>query len=384
LVISALAIDPQTPDTVYATGTYTGVFKTADAGASWTAVYSAPPSPTGLTVLRIDPQDPGTMYAGTPVGVFKTTDAGANWTAVNAGLPNDNNGHVTITTLAIDPLIPSTIWVLYAATYVDEGGFCCGGGVFKSTDGALNWTRVNTGLSEADNFSPQSSGLAIDPQNPSIVYVGNGDGVIKTTDGGASWRWVNSGFPNKANSILANQTVAVATLAIDPRNPGTVYAGAWQVGPSGGSAIFKTTNGGELRLPGSWSNAGLTGFYYVEVLAIDPQNTGTIYAGVGDNGFAGWLFKTTTGGTSWSAVNSGLPNNVTALAIDPQNPSTVYAGSGSGVFRSTDGGTNWVAVNSGLTTLSVITLATDPQSPGTVYAGTADGSVFAMTFAPEP
>ena len=379
-VISAMAIDPNNPDTVYAIDTYTGVFKTTDAGASWTAVYSEPTTPTGLTVLTIDPQNPNTMYAGTPVGIFKTTDAGANWIAVNAGLPSDTNGHMTICTLAIDPQTPSTIYALYAVTSADVG-FWVGGGVFKSADGGVNWTRLNT-PGGSDWLTGLTSGLAIDPQNPSIVYVGNMYGVIKTTDSGASWRWVNSGFPVGPNFILPNQNVAVTTLAIDPRNPGTVYAGSFLYSVTG-SAVFKTTNGGESKSSGSWSNSGLTGFNHADILAIDSQNPSTIYARA-VYGSSGLLFKTTTGGASWTAVNSGLPNNVTALAIDPQDSSTVYVGTGSGVFRSTDGGTNWVAVNSGLTTLSVTTLAIDSQNPGTVYAGTSDGKVFGMTFAPEP
>jgi photosystem II stability/assembly factor-like uncharacterized protein len=385
LVISALAIDPQNPDTVYGEAD-TGVFKTTDAGASWTTVYSQPATPTGLTILRIDPANSGTMYAGTPVGVFKTTDAGASWAAVNAGLPSDGNGHLTISALAIDPKTPSTIYAVYVGTSADTGGFCCGGGVVKSTDGGVSWTRLNPGLPGGDNFcdcgDDRTSGLAIDLQNPSIIYVGNGSGVMKTTDGGASWRWVNSGFV-----ITQNQHVSVTTLVVDPRNSGTVYAGGWVWSdgrPPASSAVFKTTNGGEIRFGGSWSNAGLTGFYYTEILAIDSQNPSAIYARAVYGPGSSLLYKTTTGGGSWTALNSGLPNNLTALVIDPQNSSTVYAGSGSGVFRSTDGGTNWIAVNSGLTTLSVTTLAIDPQGPGTVYAGTYDGRVFAMTFAPEP
>jgi photosystem II stability/assembly factor-like uncharacterized protein len=79
-------------------------------------------------------------------------------------------------------------------------------------------------------------------------------------------------------------------------------------------------------------------------------------------------------------VNSGL--TVSTFAVDPQNPRTVYAGvGGRGVFKTTDGGTSWSAVNSGLTTLSVNSLAIDRQNPSTIYAGTA-GGVFAITFAP--
>lgn len=71
-----------------------------------------------------------------------------------------------------------------------------------------------------------------------------------------------------------------------------------------------------------------------------------------------------------------------ALVIDPQNTSTIYAGTGFGVFKSTDGGASWGAVNSGLTTLSTKTLAIDPRNPSTVYVGSSGGGVFAITFIP--
>lgn len=173
---------------------------------------------------------------------------------------------------------------------------------------------------------------------------------------------------------------------IDPQTPGTIY------GLSSDRKILKSTDGGT-----NWSpvNSGLPadagGRYGITSLAIDPQNPTTLYAGNALPG--GGVFKTTDGGASWNAVNFGPPDGgVIALAINPQDPGTIYASTwwnrvfpnNSGMLKSTDGGTNWMAVNSGLTTLSVSTLATDTQSPGTVYAGTSDGSVFAMTFAPEP
>jgi len=120
--ILALAIDPQTPTTLYAgivelTGFFKsifkstcGVYKSTDGGASWQA--------TGLTnllvqALAIDPQTPTTLYAGTYGGVFKSTDGGARWQAT--GLTD----HL-VPALAIDPQTPTT---LYAGTY--------GGGVFR-------------------------------------------------------------------------------------------------------------------------------------------------------------------------------------------------------------------------------------------------------------
>ena len=83
-------------------------------------------------------------------------------------------------------------------------------------------------------------------------------------------------------------------------------------------------------------------------------------------------------------MNSGLPteNGVRVLSIDPQNPDVVYGSSNSGIFRSTDGGASWNAVNSGLTTLLVNTVAIDPRNNGTAYATTSGGGVFAIHLVP--
>ena len=250
-------------------------------------------------------------------------------------------------------------------------------------------------------YTYPGNALALDPRNPRTIYVGAtyftsvqkdaGSGVLKSLDGGATWSAASSGLPAPNPASNQGNSNFVTTLAIDPQNPSTVYAGIYAQGLAPGSAIFKTTNGG-----GSWKDIGLHGFTSVDILAIDPQNPDTVYAKAvdrigrlpqtspvcgGSNG-CGWLYKTTNGGTSWSQMNAGLPNDVTALAIDPQNPSTIYAGSGgSGVFKSTDGGANWNALNSGLTSISIGALAIDPRNPGTLYAGTADG-VFAITFVP--
>ena len=84
--VRALAIDPITPRTLYA-GTYGGgVFKSTDAGATWSAANTGLDS-TGVTALAIDPNTPSTLYAGTGGGVFKSTDAGATWGAATPGCP---------------------------------------------------------------------------------------------------------------------------------------------------------------------------------------------------------------------------------------------------------------------------------------------------------
>ncbi|MBI1922622.1 hypothetical protein HYR99_00075 [Candidatus Poribacteria bacterium] len=126
---------------------------------------------------------------------------------------------------------------------------------------------------------------------------------------------------------------------------------------------------------GEWTPIGPEGGW-VEALAVTP-NGSLLYAGTGSGG---GVFRSTDGGNSWTAVNSGLTDvDVRALAICPDTPTTMYAGTNAGgVFRSTDGGDHWTAVNTGLTNFSVWALAIRPDTP-ILYAGTFGNSVFSFT-----
>src|SRR5438876_10121863 len=109
----------------------------------------------------------------------------------------------------------------------------------------------------------------------------------------------------------------------------------------------------------------------VKCLAIDSGTPTTIYAGTTGGG----VFRSTDGGVTWSAVNTGLSNlDVRALAIDPLTPTTLYAGtSGGGVFKSNDMGGTWKVLNAGLPDLVVNAVAIDPRTRTTVYAGARVG-----------
>jgi photosystem II stability/assembly factor-like uncharacterized protein len=125
----------------------------------------------------------------------------------------------------------------------------------------------------------------------------------------------------------------------------------------------------------------------VEAIALDPKNPETVYIGTG--GKAG-VFRSTDGGTSWQEADSGLPQlrvktdtgkwiteafDVTDLAIDPAHPTMLYAVAyGHGVFRSTDSGHSWHSLNAGLSVLDVRTLALDATGQR-LYAGTSGGGV---------
>jgi hypothetical protein len=161
--------------------------------------------------------------------------------------------------------------------------------------------------------------------------------VWKSTDGGATWNGWRTG----------NIGLASYGWAINPANPEILYAPGDLYGGFLPDVIdrglFKSSDGGA-----NWSATGLTNTS-VSTVAIDPLNPDTLYAGTKDNGvvdtpFRG-MFKNTDGGNRWVAINNGLSDLVgnvpviRALAIDPDDSKILYAGtSGRGVFRSSDGG----------------------------------------------
>lgn len=223
------------------------------------------------------------------------------------------------------------------------------------------YTSTNSGGSwNNENYGLKSeiiTVLALDPTNPSTIYAGTRTGVFKSVDGGRTWNAINTGLvrPN------------VVGLVVDPITPSTVYLGA-NLGDisNSSSGVYKSTNGGS-----TWSavNNGL-GNGGVLSLAIDPVTPSTLYAG-----FGGGVFKTTNSGGSWSPVGQTL-SFIQAIVIDPITPTTVYAGgnsSGGGVSKSIDGGVNWQPINNGLANSFVLSLAIDPLTPSTVYAGLNGG-----------
>ena len=252
--------------------------------------------------------------------------------------------------LAINPVNTSTI---YAAT--DSG-------VLRSTDGGATWDLSNNGLPSA-----RVTAVAIDPSNPSTVYVGT-QGVFKSTDGGETWAPADNGIPSSS--------LGIAAIAIDPSRPSILYAGLFA---NSGFGLARSADGGStwkaaisIVLP----NATFDG------LALGPANSSTIYAASMNGG----VFKSTDDGATWAAVSNGLPSlRITALALDPSHPATLYARArGSAVFTSKDGGASWLPANTGLSASFDVAaiasaLAIDPSNSSILYTGTYSGGVFKTT-----
>jgi photosystem II stability/assembly factor-like uncharacterized protein len=148
-----------------------------------------------------------------------------------------------------------------------------------------------------------------------------------------------------------------------PVDPSTVYAA------SDGAGVFKSTSAGAR-----WRavNGGL-GNLNVRVLAVSPLESDVLYAGTRGGG----VFESIDGGESWQPINRGLSNrDVRSLAVDATNRARLYAATARGVFRSDDGGANWALWSDGLGGRAVRVLAVDPFVPSTLYAGADTGGLF--------
>jgi photosystem II stability/assembly factor-like uncharacterized protein len=248
-----------------------------------------------------------------------------------------------------------------------EGGWAMNRIIEKRRTGflalvALGALTLSAGTASAGVNRWTSSGpvagvrcVAIDPMNPGIVYAGTSrSGVFKSSNGGLSWGDPSSGELDG---------ISVHSLAVDPQAPSSVYAGT----PSG---VLKSTDGGA-----TWSDKRLAGAIYNLVFGSQKS---TIYAADFDDGayYPGpsAVYRSTDDGETWSRRVNAFAIIPGTLVVDPTQPSTLYAATSDsfGVYKSVDAGSTWRA-GSGVTGFFVTALAIDPRDPSTLYAGTYFG-----------
>lgn len=376
--IDSLVID--TPSgTLYGTSSTPGAYKSVDGGRTWSSAGLTDQTPWSLAV------NAGVVYASTNESLLGSTDGGATWQRVGTGA-----------NLPASDIVSGAQGVLYGI----------GDSVVKSVDGGQTWSLADNGL-----VSTLISSLVLQPGSSSVLYAGGSGEVFKSPDAGRTWRRGGS-IGNSAviglaidgrilyaatswNGLFESIDAGVSwkpvssgvpaksfgAVAIDPRHPSTVYAGATSSFLSAHGTLLKTDDGGV-----TWRMlAGVP--WAVQSLAIDPRAPRTVFAGTNRG-----LYRTRDGGTTWRRVvtASAAPNGVysnyafgfafVAIAIDPRNPRNVYAGIRShGILRSTDGGDTWRAADNGLTDVHVTALDIDPRDPRVVYASTLEGGVFRST-----
>ena len=289
------------------------------------------------------PSDPNLFYfGGVQGGVWRSTDYGNAWVNISDGkIPRTAQ---TIGALAVAPSNPR---VLYAGSGERDirGDVDTGDGIYRSADAGKTWSYA--GLRDAHT----TTGLAIDPKNPDVVYAAsmghvfrsNAErGVFKTTDGGRTWKKI----------LFVDDGTGAIDLVMDPTNPRILYAAMWQAqrvpwkltsgGP--GSGLYKTIDAGAHWSIISSHPGFARGVFGRIGVAVAPSDPRTVYAIV--QAHDGGVFRSSDGGATWHHVNAQMKLRQRAfyymsIFVDPKNARIAYAPEVDDVFKTTDGGTTW-------------------------------------------
>ncbi|MFL6546755.1 MAG: WD40/YVTN/BNR-like repeat-containing protein, partial [Candidatus Udaeobacter sp.] len=291
------------------------------------------PSGGDVRALVVDPSDQNRFYFGTLDGqIYTSTDAGLTWRLFY----NFNRPQLFVDNIIVDPRDSNT---MYVATHrhKEPGGF------YKTTDGGRTFRLAPELKGEALHSLTQSD---IDPN---VLVTGSNTGIFRSTDSGDSWTKLNT-----ANVVgLQN----VESLAIDPRNSSTIYAGTWYL-------PYKSTDAGN-----TWTSirTGMIDDSDVFAIDIDPRNPDHIIASA-----CSGIYDSQNAGSNWRKIQ-GIPSQSRRTRAIMQHPSAaglVFAGTTEGFWRSSKGGADgsWTLTTS--KQLEINSIAVHPKNPMKVLIGT--------------
>ena len=372
--ISDIEYDPNNTNIVYAGAATGGVFKSTDAGLTWTSVFDDQ-SVLPAGDIAVDPVNSNIVYAGTGEpngghnnfsggGMYKSTNAGATWQ--RTGLENT----VTIGRVLVNPQNPLRVYVAAVGSYFGPNPER---GVYRSDNGGATWSRV---LFVSDSCGALD--LIMDPVNPNNMMAamwqrtrypnggqlyGRESGIYKTTNGGDNWTALGTanGLPNSSTT-----NVGRIGLSISNSNPNIAYA--LYTNGTTYSGFFKTTNAGL-----NWTNAnggglqnGFSTFsWYFGQVRVHPTDPNTVYV------LDLEVMKTTNSGTSWTEISGSVHVDQHALAFKPGDPNTVILGNDGGIYRSSNSGSTFAKVQN-LPVTQFYEIGIDKTNPQRLYGGTQD------------
>jgi photosystem II stability/assembly factor-like uncharacterized protein len=336
--ISDVDVHPTEKHTWYVAAGSGGVWKTTNAGTTFTPVFDDQPS-YSIGEITIDPTRPEIIWVGTGEnvsgrhvgwgdGVYRSRDAGGSWQRM--GLRDSQH----IGRILVDPRDGDVVLVAAEGPLWSAGGER---GVFRTTDGGATWTPVlqpdeDTGATD----------LEFDPSNPDVVYAatyqrrrhvwgflagGPGSGLWKSTDNGKTWREVSTGLPKGDMGKIG--------LAVTPADPSLVYATIEANGEERG--FYRSRDRGE-----GWERrnpyiSGGTGPHYYQEIEASPTNPDLVYQ------MDVFLHVTRDGGKTFGLLETAHDKHSDnhALWIDPANGQHLVVGTDAGLYESFDEGTRW-------------------------------------------
>ncbi len=387
------------PDAIYALAENGGVFKSTSDGASWTPVFDGVNTMMSMGDIAVAPSNPNVVWLGTGSGlnptyywgegVFKSVDAGRTWT--HMGLAETRH----IGRVAVHPTNPDVV-------FVAAGGRMWGSnperGLFKTSDGGRTWKKVLY----VDDVTGASDVL-FEPGNPQVLYattyqrqrksyggigVGPGSAIYKSTDGGETWTKLTRGLPAQDKGRIG--------LTISPVDPKVVYAdlevgGAVYTGPSGEpgdcppesrsanavrgqfdageGGIYLTTDGGE-----SWQHVYNRSDQpvgsFVQIRA-DPKDRNRVYReGTG-------FYVSEDMGRTFRSINTNLHGDYRSLWVDPDDPNHLIIGNDGGLGITWDRTATWNYRNN-LPIGEYWEASVDMRDPFLVCGGLQDNGIWCL------
>lgn len=453
-----LAVDPAHPGRLYATYRDEGIFKSTDSGATWTQLPNAPRNSGGVGRTSIAVSNDGThVYAlagrasnNDLLGVYRSTDAGATWTAVSGATSNlcssgPGFGQCEFdNVIVVKPTDPTTFFAAgptmnkFTAAgdvgaqvswpdkiHVDYHAFAydafnrlwigTDGGVYRTQDDGATYANLNQTLALAqvepglsgtlgtrllagtqDNgvvsyagsdswtmvYGGDGGGTAVDPTDPAHVFYTSYifGWLFRTTDGGANFTQISDGVPDGCPDLFCDKTAVYPPFLMSPSDHNTLFLG--------GQSIWRTTDRGD-----HWAALGspfpdVSGYHQLaSAIGLAASASNIVYVGTNTGG----LWVTKNGGANWVAtLGNGLPGRwVTDVEVKPDDPATAYvtvSGFGSTtalntghVFKTTDYGAHWTNISTRLPDGPVNAILADYRTtPATLYVGTDVGVFWSL------
>ncbi|MEP7234539.1 MAG: hypothetical protein ABI778_04510, partial [Ignavibacteriota bacterium] len=380
----ALAFHPQSGDTMYAGAAGGGVWKSVNAGALWFPLTDNVIPDLAVASIAVDPLAPNTIYVGTGdpsvasdglpgTGIYKSIDAGLSWTHI---------AQTTLTGTVNKVLVhPENSDIVFACAYQGNRG------LYRSVDRGATFLKVFPTSKSADGIIwDVVAGQSVPGGLVMYLVEGNNPhsssaecGIYRSTDDGLNWQKLSgAGLPSGTD-------IGKSALAVPSGNKGKVFclmanpdgdiygAGLWRSDNSGSSFTKISTVPAALFNP--YGN-GAQGWYDL-YLAVSPQSNpnDTIYVG-GVNAY--YSFNS---GATWHSYSdySGTKNvhvDHQSIAIDPLNSRNVLIGTDGGVYRSTDAGQNWVYRSKGFQTTRFYHIALDAGDQRKALGGSQDQGTY--------
>ena len=289
--------------------------------------YNGTGQPNGngrINTIGFHPTDADIFWIGAPAGgLWKTNDGGVTWSS-----NTDDLATLGVSSILVNS---SDTNIMYIGTGDRDAGDAPGRGVFKSTDGGVNWTQSSSGMGNRE-----VSAMVMHPSNPSYIVAATSGGIYRSQNAGSTW------------TLESSNTSFYKDIKYKPGSTTVLYASE----TSGGADFYCSTNGGDTWIQITSGLPTTSQRYSIGVSADDPdvvyllRSIGSAYGGIYKSTNSGISFttqSTTPNLMGWAENGSGSGGQGwydLAIEVDPDDAEIIYVG-GVNIWKSTDSGVNW-------------------------------------------